>query len=192
MDTLERIDGRILALFTKFSHWFQCLTGRTNYFLAKISLFLTMTAWGVGALGYWLPILERRFLHDILTPICFLMVLPDYIMRIYLCDKSEESLFQNDERTKYKISDPIDGSMGWRIFWTFAVILSIPLSITSVLNNEGVLFFKIINNGFASFVWMASYFLEVDPLPPGKSKIRQWIEDIQAGFRKLQPLPSGK
>src|SRR5258706_8148194 len=36
---LFEVDAYILSLFTKFSHWFQRLTGKTNFWWAKLASF---------------------------------------------------------------------------------------------------------------------------------------------------------
>ena len=60
MNFLERIDALILSFFTKISHKFQRLTGKTNFFLANI--FLTLLAMFVAenVINFWFPILKTK------------------------------------------------------------------------------------------------------------------------------------
>ena len=39
---LEALDRKIIEKLTKFSHWFQKLTGLTCYFFAKMGLFIAL------------------------------------------------------------------------------------------------------------------------------------------------------
>ncbi|MDP3697218.1 MAG: hypothetical protein Q8R55_04290 [Candidatus Taylorbacteria bacterium] len=70
MNFLQRIDALILSLFTKVSHKFQILTGRTNYFLAHCCLTLVALSVSVTILGFFFPIAGKGYggpLYFILT-----------------------------------------------------------------------------------------------------------------------------
>src|SRR3989344_4591652 len=58
MNIFERIDALILSFFTKISHRFQRLTGRTNFFLAKITIGLLGLSNIFFILNSFIPILN--------------------------------------------------------------------------------------------------------------------------------------
>lgn len=190
MNILERIDESILELFTKFSHWFQRLTGRTNYFLAKICVFLMITSMLFIIINIWVPILSYipSSTARLFEPFLFLIGMLACILQIYILDKSENNLYEASERVR--APSFFEGSYRWRLVLGLMSILFLSLFFLPD-SRKGILIANIFFYCYPLFFWLASYFVMVDPLPPGKSKVRQWVENIQAGFQKRQPLPSG-
>lgn len=196
METLERIDERILALFTKFSHWFQRLTGWTNFFLARMILFLVVIELIVRALNYWFHFLSRRTTIDDIV-VGSIMLLFSVIYLHYL-HQADEQIYC-DNTVKPFIQQLFEsGSAGSalvfvRVISVFLIVLTLPIligqSFFEKLDKNVVWALEVYTRfGLAYFIAFL-YFVLVDPLPPGKSKVREWVNDIQAGFQKRQPLP---
>ncbi|TSC74567.1 MAG: hypothetical protein G01um101444_253 [Parcubacteria group bacterium Gr01-1014_44] len=60
MNVLEWIDAKILSFFTKISHKFQRLTGRTNFFLANICLTVLAMQVVLRIVNYWFPVITQE------------------------------------------------------------------------------------------------------------------------------------
>ena len=54
----ELIDDSVLKVCTRFSHWFQRKTGRTNFFIVKIGLFFLVLATMIHVMNYWWPVMR--------------------------------------------------------------------------------------------------------------------------------------
>ncbi len=182
---MKDIDAKILALVTRLSHAFQRLTGRTNFFLAKIALFAIWTSITVQIANYWLPLLNIK------TDLIFVLILAFIAYTLFRdlarCDTAEEQVLE-ENKTKINFFYT-SGSWVWRIFWIaftcFDLIVWMP---NAIREPKGFLIFKVIyflyTPGFAAFY----YLIEVNPLPPAKSTIRVWVESFANGLRKLVPV----
>jgi len=195
-EVFELIDKRILALFTKFSHWFQRLTGQTNFFLARVFLFLVVTEMIVRLLNYWLHFLSRKttIIDVVVSPVLVLFS----VIYLHCLHQADEQIYR-DNTVKPFIQHLFEsGSAGSAITMVFMRVLGMILIVLALpMDVEDLLFRKLEKNvvwaleaytsfGLAYFI-VFIYFVLVDPLPPGKSKVRQWVESVSAGFRKTAP-----
>lgn len=179
------IDERILALFTKFSHWFQLLTGRTNYFLAKVCLFLVMSAWVIEGINYWIPVLDEK--TYVIEVVLFVVLFFGQVFLVKSLDRAEEDLFSGHKAKKWT---GMETSVELRILWVGSVFLLVPAEFHRLTQPsvEGFWLFNFNDALWPIYLIFAFYFAAVNPLPPGKSRVRQFLETVQAGFRKLQPV----
>lgn len=182
---LEILDERILALFTKFSHWFQRLTGRTNYFLAKVFLFVAVYCQLLVILNYWFRILTAP--SNLVDIVLGSLLICTAAENAITADKAESHLFSEHE-TKPYIGVFVD-----KYVRIFAIAITIfGLATGAFLWSEVVQKRSLLLDTIVGLWWVyclsAIYFASVDPLPPGKSKVRRWLEELQAGLRKLQPM----
>lgn len=184
MKLLETIDARLLALFTMFSHKFQRLTGRTNFFLAKLSVALVMLSVAVELVNYWIPILSRKStLFNVATNGIIAIWL---VMCAYQCDEADNQLFSS-EKAKYDfLAFWVDPSI-LRIMWLCLSWVALIIYTPTLFAPKVSIIFDIIDFSYAHGGALFYYFLSVDPLPPGKSKIREWVEAFAAGFKRLVP-----
>jgi hypothetical protein len=185
MKLIERIDSAFLKLFTKFSHWFQRLTGKTNFFLARICLVIVVLGSMIFVFNFWIPLLSHPtrpydvFLSGLFIP---MMVYVEAHL------KKAEDDFGGNVAIKPIIQSAFIGSIFQvlRTLMMLLLILSTPWDIYSFFDGhlKGVWLFNLLHEMsyrcFASFY----YFIAVDPLPPGKSRVRQWIELFRFGFSK--------
>lgn len=183
MRFVNAIDGFVLKHITKFSHWFQRLTGKTCYFLAKTMFLMVVSVFIISACNYWIRVLyfKSLFLDVVVAPICIWF----WKDHIYMMDKSDEHLFGGN-RTKL-----LNVWMIMPLARTIGLIIS-PLSFFGLRNayfaEKGFWLFNINYELVVIYMTLGAYFASVDPLSPGVSKVREWIESFNAGFRKLQPL----
>lgn len=185
MRFIKAVDEFVFKHITKFSHWFQRLTGKTCYFLAKIMFLLIISDFIIVACNYWIKILyvETIFLQVVIAPL-LIWILTDYV---YMMDKSDRHLHKGN-RTKLVTA--------FTILPAFRIIVLILSSLVFIslpgayFAEKGFWLFNINHELVLIYIALGAYFASVDPLPPGVSKIREWIESFNAGFQKLQPLES--
>ncbi|OGN16700.1 MAG: hypothetical protein A3C88_02705 [Candidatus Yanofskybacteria bacterium RIFCSPHIGHO2_02_FULL_50_12] len=183
---IEWIDERILALFTKFSHWFQRLTGLTNFFWARVCLGLFAVGILISVANYWFPILATE------TPLLGVMLASiwlAYVLAFTELTHRADQHFWSGANTKHSVQRVLSENAIERVLLLVVGALLLVLSFKALANNPEVSIWPQIYVSLdPGYLSSATYFAIVDPLPPGKSKVRQWIEEMQAGFRKLQPL----
>lgn len=179
------VDNFVLSFFTKISHKFYKLTGRTNFFLAKLAMCLAVASIMIPIIGFWFPLLSSKL--SVIAVIIFVFVSLILLRDMYNCDRAEANIFSSS-RTKFFGS--FSYSPNWRILWLiFAIFDVIKIFIIFFISsNQGIFLFKILNEMFGIDIMLFNYFISVDPPTPGKSKIREWAESFSAGFRKLVPI----
>ena len=152
-------DQWLLGKFEAFAHWFQRLTGRTNLFLAKIALCVGATFWLFSMLSR-----QQFILFAIFGAIMF--------MRTLTMDWDEKKAYR---RLEQGVANPgkITGFRG-RLFLQFWFLLLAALEIPLLFVAEMK---PLISAGQIFFVF-AEYFEACDPLPPGTSKIREWLDSF--------------
>jgi hypothetical protein len=192
MDAIKRLDERILALFTKFSHWFQRLTGLTNYFLAKTAVGLFFVDGLAKIANFWFPILNQKTGYkDIFFDgfLCF----SGFMLWTWMLNDAEARL-QNSAEVKPLVKEVLGEGRGMqliRVTLFFLCLLSFPFGMYDLATATRGFFIFNLNSHFAlSYMFCFLYFLHVDPLPPGTSKVQEWKAAFQAGFRKLNPVRS--
>ncbi len=182
METLKMLDSAILAFFTKIIHRVQIVTGKTNFFLAKLALCAVTIDVMILIFNYWFPLLGEQT-NAIGTVLCILVFLL-FISMMTKCDQAEQAA-QSNNPTKFMIEFPPFVRFGW-ILCVSSIVF--PTEIVRLMDANGIFIFKfwslIGSIGFVAFI----YLVNVHPLPPGKSKVREWIKSFAAGFAKLAPL----
>ncbi len=190
MNILERIDALILSLFTKISHKFQIMTGRTNYFLAKVSLTLLGFQTLLAAANYWFPIDNRPTTAYYIISIFFVAVFISIDKNN--CDKAEKSSFVNQVSVKPKFFwnevwiFPIIGVV-LRIFFMVVIIFAIPKNFGRIflVNPLKSRVFEALRELTLENLTCYWYLIQVTPLATGQSKIRQWVDSL---FLKPAPV----
>ena len=179
----ELIDDSVLKVCTRFSHWFQRKTGRTNFFIVKIGLFFLVLATMIHVMNYWWPVM--RLGTSAFEVFIFTIVLIDLTRNVRQCDINEEKLYVG------KVLHHIDllrmgNSVVWRLICLFfggMDIITFPVEFQfSILNAIGM-------SPFISIV-TCLYFLKVTPLPPGISSLQKFVEKISGFFKTPVPVPS--
>ncbi len=159
-----RLDERILALFTKASHKFQTLTGRTNFFLAKIFILVSMTGVALCTMNYWFGFLGAHLASVAQVAVGMLMV-SVLAWDVHRVDKADQRLFSGTRTMATDILPAHD--RGFRMLLLLLFMVGILLSYqVFFLDRSGVLLFKIIHHFFPLELAIAAYFSAVVPLPP--------------------------
>lgn len=184
MDLIVVVDSFFLSFFTKISHKFCRLTGRTNFFLAKLMVCVTLACTMIMVLGYWLPLFPTKL------PVIFVVLAGllniKCLIEMNLCDKAENAAL-NDERVR--IFNPLNYVPILRILWVYAtIVISWMLIYAFTINSKGIFIAEAVLVSYAPSITAFKYLVSVDPPTPGKSKIREWAESFSAGFRKLVPI----
>ena len=193
MFVLHWIDGKILAACTKFSHWFQRLTGRTNFFLAKIGVFVTAFSTLVETINYFTNFLWFK------TTLGFLLIL--LLLNLFLisdairCDEAENKSLTSEERTDFfrGRADRFNRIL-WLLFSLYYWTIWFPMNIVAHPKHVDVLHIGMnaAANVFSPGLAIFYYFICVVPLPPGKSRVKEWLEKFRLAFNKpqLAEIPS--
>ena len=182
---MEKLDKKILALVTRICHKFQRITGRTNFFLAKLALFLVWMSIAVSTANFWLPLLHRK--TDLFSLFLYVMISIGLLVDLKNCDKAEGQAL---EESKAKVNfDSLSSSWLWRVLWLVIALWDIAFNLpTSIGDSKGFLVFKCIYFLFCPGFTAFYYLINVEPLPPAKSKVREWIEAFATGLQKLVPV----
>jgi len=183
MGFLALIDDHILKIFTDLSHGFQKLTGRTNYFLAKIALVITLV-WVVVRIGnFFVPVLVIK--TDFVELVA-LGVLSLFLLLLFVeCDRAEAHALRA-AKSKYFFG-PFLHEKWFRVFFmvvlTLIFILFPSVVLHGIFHPKVAWYFEIIDLvGILAYTAFL-YLINVDPLPPTKSKAkakRSWREVIAA------------
>ena len=174
------LDEKILAFCTKFAHQVQWLTGRTNFFIAKIGIGITALAVLIDIANYFQQFLYAK--TDVVTLIMFGLYPVFLVFKSHECDKADTAV-SNSERALPKVSPMACESPAWRLFF---VALSI-FSLAHFSGSFAVMTYPLLealSRCFALGIVVHDYFIMVVPLPPGTSKIREWL-----GKFKFTPAP---
>ena len=184
---LEKIDSAILAVCAKFSHRLQRMTGLTNYFVAKIGVACSAFNIIVATMNHFYQLLSYTTSAAILW--IFGIVLCTLVRDSFNCSKAEEQLWSGRNAKPARLLQYISRGKFWRLLWISLFILDVdrlwhtlPRARYWLPEIVAQTFFSL---GFALFY----YFIAVDPLPPGKSKVREWLENFGL-FQKPVPVPT--
>ncbi len=183
MQLVTSVDDYFLSLFKKFSDWFMRLTGRTNFFLAKISLCVMTASVMVDVINFWFLVLAKP--TSILRAVLGGLVLMACYFGLVQCDKAEENSFSN-ERAKFFsgiICTPIA-----RFIFIITALMSADIIMMMVFSAKGIMVFNIIRNLYSIALVAFLYFVAIDPPTLCKGKIKEWAESFAAGFKKLAPM----
>lgn len=168
-ETIEWLDEKILSFFTKVSHRFQILTGRTNYFLAKICMFVAGAGATLQILNYFHQILAHR--TPLFLVVVYVGVIGYAVYRTLECDT-----FENDVLNRERISvDIFSAEVALRVFFAFFTILSVPVVINEIFSARGILqtLLEIVDAFYVPSVFAYWYLMSVTPLPPAQGKIKE-------------------
>ncbi len=184
MNFIQVVDTFVLKHITKFSHWFQRLTGKTCYFLAKVMFSMVVADAVINACNYWIRVIyHESSISDIIIAPILVFIWGNFI---YNMDESDRHLFAG-ERTKVW-NNFVNFPSALKVFFFVIGLCSLLTLPRLFFMKDGFWFFNINHNLIIVYISLGIYFASVDPLPPGISKVREWIESFNAGFQKLQPL----
>lgn len=183
MKVFVRIDEVILSFFTKISHWWQRLTGLTNYWLAKCALMVVSISLLVRILNYWHPLLSHKTELGLLAIAGFLII--GCCICIMIIDEADTQA-QNSDTQAMPVNVTMRGETFWRIWFVFLTLTAIAQLPVDLLKTKSIIL-ELVNGCLCPSMACFLYFAAVNPLPPAKSKVREWIESFRP-TPALQPM----
>lgn len=172
---IRAVDAAILGICTKFSHALQRAIGLTNYFIAKLGLAMSATDVVVEAINYFHPFLHSKTKWWLL--VLYTMLLVEFYLRTLFLTKAEEHLWSGSCTKPQELKNLC--IWWWRVTWLFW--LGLDLSVYTFSHLRGPYWFLefVCQTWFSGGLVIFYYFVAVDPLPPGKSWLRKWIENFR-------------
>jgi hypothetical protein len=176
------IDDFLRERATKFGHALQRLTGLTCYFVARAGIFLCVLSIIIEFINYFHRVLAYP------TPIHWLWI--NGILIFVLVKRSIDAT-KADEHIGSNVKPAFllwyHASLQWNMFWR---LIWLALALWSfgdiwvwpnVLHVHQAKFFLLQVIEHMGYPWgmtIFSYFIVADPLPPGTSKIREWLSSF--------------
>src|SRR3989344_7197317 len=183
---LIRIDLWLLERLEKFAHWFQKLTGKNCFWLSRIFII-----WGaMNFIGpHQLNILKEN--HKLTVLILIAGIVSVCAIGLWRQSKRhEKEVLRMNERghaNSFKIT-----SFSFRIIWLllaiFAIIISLILLLLHLPSFKTYDAFFLLNYALSWVLY--GYFSACDPLPPAKSRVKEWKEKfVNAVKGVFAPVP---
>lgn len=172
---ISRMDSAIIGFVEKFAHWFQRLTGKTNFFLAGFIAGALLIPVFVGVIRGVSPLNplgpepseQTGFGHLAAFGLICLLAYTAF----FGWKKKENEAW---ERLSKGVANPRKGSLGWLCcrIWCLQIF---GISFLILLIEASLL-------GAAMTICLALYlYLETcDPLPPCQGKIKEWLGSLFA------------
>jgi hypothetical protein len=165
----EIIDSAILVVCTRISHALQRAVGLTNYFIAKVGV-------GISALTLFADITNyfHQFLSDkssLSYVMLLLFILYTLVYRSLACAKAEDYLWSGKVLKPSEIL--IFKNRFVRLLWL--VFLTCDVCLLPYRLHKYPLIDIFDKSGFSIGLFIFYYFIAVDPLPPGTSKVKEFF-----------------
>jgi hypothetical protein len=164
----SKVDHWILDRVEHFCHWFQRLTGLTNFWWARACM---TTIWICNCLITAEDATKKLVVALHLFALLVLGVVLLCLLHLHAIVGLAEKHYHDGASTAHRITLAFRNSQSRIPVALFFGFLAFRWGSTMLI-------------GGVSQVGM-SYFLSVIPLPPGKSKIQEWREALQAGCKKM-------
>ena len=180
MGVIIRVDEWILGKLTQFCHWWQKQTGLTNFFFCKLGVFVSLLEIVVRVGNYFWPFLGHPTYLFSLFVVTFLgFKLSQYLPML---DKLINHEFSQNAPTMSPLRIPVF-SFFRILYMPSCFSLGLYLFIKQIQVSTKwwpleAIFYLGLNLG----IWIILFFMAIIPLPPSKSKLREWVE-------KLLPSP---
>lgn len=185
MSPLRVIDGWALRFCTNIAHTFQLLTGRTNFFIAKLGVLFASVDITLRMAGYFHPFPHHpKSMFDIIIGIIYM---PIIISRALKLDEADKHSSNSSEKAAIPgITNA--SSFLVRILWLVFAIQDTLWVVVEHSRPDYNFIDILLAVSFSYGLLVFYYFIEVEPLRPQKSKIRQWVENLSFGL--LRPAPA--
>lgn len=170
---LQAIDGAVLERAEWFSHRLQRWTGLTNFWLARwmiIGILLIIPLWAMGIAILAPPTSGGILVAGTAVPVSIMLGVIGWAIWGVCLDMDQ--YYQSAPRVAHS------GSMRWRQFWSIRVFALYAVCLFVPVEFLGPDLFRELR----VLCWLCIpghlYFMAVIPLPPGKSKVREFIERL--------------
>ena len=182
MRLIITVDNFLLSFFTKISHRFYRLMGRTNFFLAKFMVCIMTALLMIAMISFWFPLF---FKPSVTVVIISGLNLIFCLVDLNRCDEAESKTLSNEHINIFGpyLSSSIVRVISLALLLYGVILILFPLYVYGK-NDVFDAIMTVYVLAWISFL----YFIAVDPPAPGKSKIRESSDSFSAGFRKLVPI----
>jgi hypothetical protein len=171
---LIEIDAALLRIATRFAHWFQRWTGRTSFFLAKCGVMLWALECLIDLFNHYLtpiPGLPTMATFETVFTIVIILVA---IARCTLLDKADAAIRAGARVLPAYVMVTRNSSAWWiRLLFVAMSLLTLPMVVIAAFVPYALIIMLRHSGMFG--ITAFEYFIMVDPLPPGVSKVRQWV-----------------
>jgi hypothetical protein len=169
------IDFWLMIAATKISHRLQRATGLTCYFVARVGLaisVLSLVYCAVIVVFMTFPFWGTFF--KLSTVLFFGIICGQQWKRSHELIKAEERLYNSSQPT---LSQFVRTPGPARVFWAIGTVFGVAFDVYfGLVDKTAPYLFQ--QCGFYIGMTIFSYFGSVVPLPPGKSKLRKWIDSM--------------
>lgn len=171
---MYELDAFCLAKLEKFCHWFQKLTGKTNYFLlamfCAVDVLIVITMIYKGAFS---SLSDVRAHYKVFVEPMLLFLESIWVVIALYISFGGWKLLENKGyvRIENGFANPTKNFVILRLLTLYTSIFSTGLHL---ITHAGICLFLIDNVLFVVILYLAS----CDPLPPQKGKLREYIEQL--------------
>lgn len=169
MGIITTIDDAIHTACTRFSHKLQQFCGLTNYFVARIGVGFTAICVIADVINYYYRFLPEP--SSLFLVVISLLILLSCIHRSIACQHGEDKVGENVKPASvlYYTERPF-----WRVIWTGLAVMD-----TGFAFRHSPFVLSWLQLGAFSFGCALFYnFIIVNPLPPGKNKVKEWLSNF--------------
>ena len=167
-----KIDSWLIdSVFQPFSHWFQRLTGKDNFYLARMVLYTQLFC--VGIMTTWFPLVLIFLL--LLCPFVTIALIKIISITENVCHEDLVSGCRN----RYYNAPMVVLTRMFAVFSFFLLqmqMVRMEIDIGFVTGMSAAHFTVCIS------VIIVLYLCACTPLPPGESKIRKWLNSLKGSF----------
>lgn len=186
MNTLEKIDDLLINGVEAFSHKFQILTGKNCFFLAKVMLVITICFSFVGIFCVYKN--EEKIAGLVIAFTTFGLIIALSFSLIYSYKFVENECIKMLQRG---LKNPSRLSNKDRLSLIIPASILIFFSIPAYYNSPDHPVFLIFMPFLTACIVLSLYFSYCTPLPPGTSKVKQWINSFKEAVSNiLAPEPA--
>lgn len=183
---IESIDRWLLTnVFQKFSNWFQRLTGKDNFFLANVCIFMELTCSIIRSIYIKKDVRFIVITSDFVFAIIFFFTVK--LIRMRHKQMSIKSMGMNP----LAISP---GSILMRVIGVVIVFTGIIKFFVDLKMHGGIptdtLIKFVFEQAGSGFMVSAFYLIACTPLPPQKGKISEWLTNLGESLaNRMSPVP---
>jgi hypothetical protein len=164
---IAALDQAIHNFCTSVSHRLQRTTGLTCYFIARVGVSLAALNVLASIVNYFFPFLPER--TDLVLAVLSALLLWSCVNCSIACQRGDEATGSDAKPAELM---PYMGTAFWRVLWVAWAIFG--LAAVHWLSHALASF---VQDGAFSLGFALFYnFINVTPLPPGTSKLKEWIK----------------
>jgi hypothetical protein len=184
MPIMEQVDYFLVENFQQFAHYFQRLTGRTNFWLAALAYKIHLLNLVIFIAVSVIKSVRNNKIAEELVFLILLFLIALGIGKITMlsvkrCEKKDRDFFMDNQGLMNLNLIILSAHRIMVLLMTSVNLFGLGL-VAFVLGMPEYMFILL----FGIFYVIAIYFEACTPLPPGKSKVKEWLEAWKAK-RKL-------